>query len=151
MASPKIEVFFLYDASTGVPLTGATPVFDTYKDDLGANLAQPSITEIGGGAYKFTPDITTTPDRGIAYVIDGGATASPRRVARYVRPEDYSTDLVVDLWDMEFGKWQIGTSGPDINRLVTYRTDGVTILKKFNLFDSAGVPTSINPFRRDPI
>ena len=52
---------------------------------------------------------------------------------------------------MEFGKWQIFTSGLDINRLVTYRADGVTILKKFNLFDSAGVPTSINPFRRDPI
>lgn len=150
MASPKIEVFFLYDG-TGAPLTGAVPVFDTYKDDLGVNLTQPSITEIGGGAYKFTPDITTNPNRGIAYVIDGTAAASPRRLARYVRPEDYALDLVVDLWDMEFGKWQIMTSGGDINRLVTYRTDGVTILKKFNLFDSAGVPTSINPFRRDPI
>lgn len=150
MASPKIEVFFLYD-SNGAPLTGATPVFDTYKDDLGTNLSQPTISEIGGGAYKFTPDITTNPDRGIAYVIDGGVSANPRRLARYVRPEDYALDLVLDLHDMEFGKWQIFTSGGDIHRLVTYRADGVTILKKFNLFDSAGVPTAINPFRRDPI
>lgn len=151
MASPKIEVFFLYDASTGAPLTGASPTFDTYKDDLGADLAQPTISEIGGGAYKFTPDLTTDPARGIVYIVDGGASAAPRRQARYVRPEDFAPDLVQDLWDMEFGKWEIKTSGADINRLITYRTDGVTILKKFNLFDSAGVPTSINPFRRDPI
>lgn len=147
MASPKIEVFFLYD-SAGAPLTGATPVFDTYKDDLGTNLAQPSITEIGGGAYKFTPVLD--PARGIAYVVDGGASANPRRLARYVRPEDFATDLVQDLWDIEFGKWQIATSGPDIHRLVLYRPDN-SILKKFDLFDSAGIPTSINPFRRDPI
>lgn len=151
MASPKIEVFFLYNASTGAPLTGVVPVFETYKDDLGTNLTQPAITEIGGGAYKFTPDITTNPNRGIVYVIDGTAAASPRRVARFVRPEDYAADLLPDMYDMDFGKWQIATSGPDVNRMVTYRSDGVTILKKFNLFDSAGVPTSINPFRRDPI
>lgn len=150
MASPKIEVFFLYDGA-GVPLTGATPTFDTYKDDLGANLSQPSITEIGGGAYKFTPDITTDPDRGIAYVVDGGASANPRRLARYIRPEDYALDQIQDLHDLEFGKWQIFTSGGDINRLVTYRPDGTTVLKKFDLFDSAGVPTSINPFRRTPV
>lgn len=147
MASPKIEVFFLYD-SAGAPLTGATPVFDTYKDDLGTNLAQPSITEIGGGAYKFTPVLD--PARGIAYVVDGGASANPRRLARYARPEDFATDLVQDLWDIEFGKWQIATSGPDIHRLVLYRPDN-SILKKFDLFDSAGIPTSINPFRRDPV
>jgi hypothetical protein len=147
MASPKIEVFFLYD-SAGAPLTGATPTFDTYKDDLGANLAQPSITEIGGGAYKFTPVLD--PARGIAYVVDGGASSNPRRLARYVRPEDFATDLVQDLWDIEFGKWQIATSGPDIHRLVLYRPDN-SILKKFDLFDSAGIPTSINPFRRDPV
>ena len=151
MSTPKIEVFFLYDATTQAPLTGAVPVFDTYKDDLGADLSQPSITEIGGGAYKSTRALTTTPTRRIVYVVDGTAAASPRRVARFVRPEDYAPDLLPDMYDMDFGKWQIHTSGPDINRMVTYRIDGVTILKKFDLFDAAGVPTSINPFRRDPI
>lgn len=149
MASPKIEVFFLYD-SAGAPLTGATPTFDTYRRDDGTDLigSAPAITEIGGGAYKFTPVFPT--DHGIAYVIDGGASANPRRLARYARPEDFATDLVQDLWDIEFGKWQIATSGPDIHRLVLYRPDN-SILKKFDLFDSAGIPTSINPFRRDPV
>ncbi len=151
MSSPKIEVFFLYDATTQAPLTGATPTFDTYKDDLGTNLTQPTISEIGGGAYKFTPDITTSPNRGIVYIVDGGASASPRRVARFVRPEDFAVDYLPDMYDMDFGKWQIMVSGPDNHRLVTYRADGVTILKKFDLFDQAGVPTSINPFRRDPV
>jgi hypothetical protein len=151
MPSPKIEVFFLYNATTQAPLTGATPTFDTYRDDLGTVLTPPAITEIGGGAYKFTPDITTNPNRGIVYIVDGGVSASPRRVSRFVRPEDFAPDLLPDMYDMDFGKWQIHTSGPDINRMVFTRPDGTTILKKFNLFDQAGVPTSINPFRRDPV
>lgn len=150
MTSPKIEVFFLYD-NTGAPLTGATPTFDTYKDDLGSNLTQPSISEIGGGAYKFTPDITTNPNRGIAYVVDGGVSSNPRRLARYVRPEDYAVDKLIDLYDLAFGKQQVFTSGGDANRLVTYRTDGITILKKFDLFDSGGSPASVNFYRRDPV
>jgi len=151
MSSPKIEVFFLYNASTGVPLTGAVPTFDTYKDDLGFNLTQPAITEIGGGAYGFTPDITTNPDRGVVYVVNGTISAMPQRLARFIRPEDYAADLLPDMYAMDFGKWEIKTAGLDINRLLTYKLDGSTILKKFNLFDSAGAPTSINPFKRDPI
>lgn len=149
MASPKIEVFFLYDG-TGAPLTGVVPTFDTYRRDDGTDLigTAPAITEIGGGAYKFTPVFPT--DHGIAYVVNGGASANPRRSARYMRPEDYATDLVQDLYDAEFGKWQIFTSGADNHRLVMYRPD-TSILKKFDLFDSAGAPTSINPFRRDPL
>lgn len=148
MASPKIEVLFFYD-NAGAPLTGLTVTFDTYKDDLGSNLAQPTITEIGGGAYKFTPVLN--PARGIVYIVNGGATANPRRQSRFCRPEDYAVDLLQDMSDMDFGKWEIKTTGPDANRMLTYRPDGVTILKRFNLFDAAGVPTSINPFRRDPI
>lgn len=146
--SPKIEVVAFYDAS-GVPLTGLTPTFDTYKDDLGANLTQPAITEIGGGFYKFTPNLTT-PTRGIVYVINGGSTANPQRQARFVRPEDYFPDLLQDLWDVEFGRWQVVTSGLDINKLVLYRPDG-SVLKKFDLLDQAGAPTTVNPYRREPV
>lgn len=146
MSSPQIAVFFLFDG-TGAPLAGVVPTFNAYRRDDGVDLigTAPAITEIGGGAYKFTPVFPA--DHGIAYVIDGGVTASPRYQGKYIRPEDFAVD---DLWNLEFGKWQIHTSGPDLNRLVYYRPD-TTVLKKFDLFDSAGVPTSINPFRRDPI
>lgn len=93
MASPKLEVFFLYNASTGAPLTGATPAFTTYKDETGTNVTQPSISELAGGAYAFTPSFPSA-SHGIFYVVDGGATAAPRYAGRYMRPEDWNGDGV---------------------------------------------------------
>lgn len=149
MASPKIVIFFLFDEATGVPLTGATPTFDTYKDDAGVDVSQPTITEIGGGAYKFTPVFPT--DKGLAFLVNGGVGSAPRRQSGFLRPEDYNLDILTDLGDEAFGKWEIKTTGPDANRLVLYRQDGVTILKKFDLFNSVGSPTYQNPFKRTPV
>lgn len=151
MASPKIEVFFLYSESTGDPLTGQVPTFFTYKDDLGANIAQPTISEIGGGAYKFTP-VFADPDRGIVYVIESGAGAFPLFVSRFMRPEDWNTDDISVVTKITEGRWKIHTSGPDANRLVIYDDDGITPIKKFNLFAADGVtPTTTNPFERVPV
>lgn len=158
MASPTSEVFFVYHISTGAPLTGAAGSFSfvTYKDDLGNNLTPPTITEIGGGAYKF--DITHTPNRGVVYVISTGASGNPGSVARYVRPEDFNTDALPDMQDLieaikdyQEGKWRIFTTGPDANRLVIYAPDGTTVLKKYDLLDSAGDPTYTSPFSRIPV
>jgi hypothetical protein len=50
------------------------------------------------------------------------------------------------------GRWKIHISGPDANRMVFYDVDGITPLKKFDLFQSDGVtPTVINPFERKPV
>jgi hypothetical protein len=35
--------------------------------------------------------------------------------------------------------------------MVTYYPGGLTVLKKFDLFDATGTPTTVNPFRRVPI
>src|SRR5262245_53281190 len=129
MASPKIEVFFIYD-NGGVPIAGATPTFETYKDDLGANLSQPSITEVGGGAYKFTPVFPS--NRGIVYVVLTGG--NPARLAKFIRPEDFNLDnadvptssvasggsgtlepKVDQLLAIAKGKWEIKITGPDAN------------------------------------
>ena len=50
----------------------------------------------------------------------------------------------------EEGRWKIHISGPDANRLVLYDTDDVTPLLKFDLKDSGGAATFINPFERVP-
>jgi len=149
MASPKIEVLFFYSASTGAPLTGLTPTFTTYSDTSGTPVAQPAVSEIGGGAYKFTP--TLTANQGIVYVLDAGATATPRYATRYMRYEDYFTDYTKDIYQYEQGRWKIFTTGPDANRMVFYEDDGTTVLKKFDLLDSAGSPTTSSPFERDPV
>ena len=142
MPSPQIITFFLFTGGN-TPVTGATPSFITYKDETGANLSQPTIHEIGGGAYYFTPVFTV--GHGIAYVI-GTGVANPPLVYGYLRPEGFGVD---SLLDEAFGKWQIMTTGPDINKLVLYRSDG-TVLQKFLLEDGAGTPTYINPYARIP-
>lgn len=149
MASPKIEVLVFYSASTGAPLTGLTPTFTSYTDTSGTPVAQPTISEVGGGAYKFTPTITSS--QGLIYVIDAGATAAPRYVSRYIRYSDWSLDEVLTLLQYETGRWKIFTTGPDANRMVFYEDDGVTVLKKFDLFDSSGSPAVTAVLERDPV
>jgi hypothetical protein len=51
----------------------------------------------------------------------------------------------------EEGRWKIHITGGDANRLVLYDTDNVTPLLKFDLKDSGGAATFINPFERLPV
>ena len=93
MASPRLEVFAVYDALTGVPKTGyaASLVFSAYKTDLGVDVTpQPAIIEIGGGLYGFLP-VFADLARGIAYIVSTTG-ASPAYVSRYMRPEDWRAD-----------------------------------------------------------
>jgi hypothetical protein len=161
MASPKLEAFALFHLTTGNPLTGQAGAmsFLTYKDDLGANVFPlPTITEIGGGWYGFSPTFPVSPLRAVVYTVDTGANGNPAKVGRYMRPEDYNADGIPDLQtmltqlrDFTEGKWQIVTSGADANRLVVYAADGVTVLKKFDLLDANNLPTAVNPFKRSPV
>lgn len=146
MASPKLEVFALFDLTTNAILTGQVPTFLTYKNDLGVNVAQPTISEIGGGLYGFLPAFTD--GRGIGYIIDTGANANPTRISRYMRAEDYIGE---DVNDFVRGKWEIKATGPDANRFIVYAPDGVTVLKKYDLEDVLGNPTTTNPFSRTPV
>ena len=157
MSSPALEVFAIFDSATGLPLSGlaAGASFLSYVNDLGVAVAQPIISEIGTtGLYFFSP-VFADPARAIAYIIDFGATASPRRSWRYMRPEDWATDSisadVAVLKQIAIGKWEIKTTGADANTLILYQADGVTVLQKFLLADSVGTPTSINPYKRSPI
>ncbi len=150
MATPTPEVFFVYD-ETGVPLTGAAAgmSFVAYRTEAGIVITpEPSITEIGGGGYSFTPATPPT-NHGIVYVLQTGGY--PAYVARYYRPEDYYPDKILGIESFLFGKWEIKTAGPDANRIIYYQPDGTTVLAKFDLLDSNGDPTTLNPFLRDPV
>jgi hypothetical protein len=90
MASPKVEVFFAYDSVTGLPKPGLVPTFSSYTTEAGvAIVPQPSITDVGGGAYEFTP-VFADPAHGIIYQVATGA--SPGYWGRYMRPEDWNDD-----------------------------------------------------------
>jgi hypothetical protein len=148
MASPQIFTFFLFDETTGAPFPGQAPAFDSYNDDTGTPVTPPTITDTGAGAYTFTPVFPV--DKGLAFVINGGAGTSPRYQAGFLRPEEFYVDLILDLNDVAFGKWEIKTAGPDNNRLILYRPDG-SVLKKFDLTDVSATPSPVDTYKRNPV
>lgn len=147
--SAKIEVFMIFDEITFLPKPGQTPVFLSYMDSDGTAITPPSIVQLSGGVYKFTPVFAA--NQSIVYVIDTGAGNTPRYYTRYLRPEDWTIeDDISYLKDYGSGKWEIFNSGINNNKLILYKADGVTVLRKFGLYDAAGLPTTTNPFKRIP-
>jgi hypothetical protein len=139
MPSPQIVQFTLIDPSTFAPVTGAVPTFVTYKDETGTNLSQPTIHEVGGGAYYFTPVFTL--DHTIHYLINPNASSQPVRVAGMVRPEDFAQE----------GQWRIFNTGGNTNQLWYYAADNTTVLAKYDLFDFDGNPASVGVAQRVPL
>ncbi len=126
--------------------------FTYYKKTDGAtstDVTPPSIIELGGGAYSFTP-VFADETKGIFYTLNTGTNANPPNVNRFMRPEDWISDDIQTLIDIETGKWQVFTSGPNVNKMIFYAQDGVTELYSFDLFDAAGNPTFANFFKRVP-
>jgi hypothetical protein len=152
MPSPQIEVFAVYNSSTGAPLSGQSPLmsFATYKDDLGANvLPVPTISEIGStGIYKFTPTLPASAARGLVYQINMGAGAIPAYVARYVRAEDWYSDEIRNVRKVLTNRYRIDTA---LNQLIIYDDDATTPLYTFDLQDGTGAPSITNILRRNPV
>lgn len=77
------ETFGAFDPD---PLAGLTPSWLAYKNlDTGANVSQPTITELGNGLYKFTKPAVGDPLGG---VVDLGSGADPR----YLKYEAQNVD-----------------------------------------------------------
>lgn len=148
MASPKDVAFPIYNASTRAPATGQTPTFTVYKNSSGTDVTAPSITEIGGGFYKFTP-VFADPTKYLVAIIDCGSANDPRYLSLQIRPEDYHVDLIPDIRDEALGEWRIFKTGPNQNQMILYRVDG-TELARFDLKDSDGTATTAKVFWRDP-
>jgi len=55
---------------------------------------------------------------------------------------------VTFMKDIEGGKWEIDTVN---NQMVFYKSDNVTEVARFNLFNSAGVAASENIFKRERV
>jgi hypothetical protein len=70
--------FALFD-STGAPLAGAGPSFYRYVNAVtGAPITSPLISDLGGGLYAFDVADADLAGGGVAYLVDGGASAAPR-------------------------------------------------------------------------
>jgi len=89
-------IYLMFFTMAGAPETLLTPTIITYKKvSDGADVADPpSITEIGGGFYKFT----ATPTEAIAVSIDGGASltnAFERYKVMQITPNDDNLDAAI--------------------------------------------------------
>lgn len=58
--------------------------------------------------------------------------------------------LIATIKKVIANRMKIFVTGGDANKMVVYEDDETTVFKKFGLKDSAGAPTSTNPFERDP-
>lgn len=151
--SPQIEVFWIYSLSTGAPLTGQTGnmSFSFYADDLGVAITpQPTITEVGGGAYKFTPAFAGDGRAAVYTLHINNVDASPAYVNRLVRKEDWYPDLIARIQAITEGHWKISTVGADANTLTLYDKNGTTVLQQWSLFDNVGLPTTTKIYERRP-
>ena len=82
-----IRTYSIGVKNNGVPTAGLSPVFSAlYQLSDDAPVAGPTITEVGGGLYKFTVDVTEA----LVGVIDTGASipASSRYIFTELTPSD---------------------------------------------------------------
>lgn len=107
----------------------------------------------GTGTYQLRLQTTDVDIPGtLMYLVKSATSDTFVGSVKVVANEEADTfSRVTDMHDETFGKWRIFTTGPDANRLVMYRPDGVTVLKKFDLKTASGAPTVVNPFIRDPL
>jgi len=114
-------VYKVYFANGGVPATGLSPVWNTLKNvsDGTDYTPQPSITEVGGGWYKFT----FTPPNDISGAIDGTATLgdADRYVSALLTADDFNLDNTVSsvapaVWDVPAASHDAaGSTGEALN------------------------------------
>lgn len=96
-------IYVLSFTSGAAPKTGLSPTIITYKKiSDGSDVASPpSISEVGGGLYKFT----ATSTEALGVVVDGGATLSnaERYKVMQITPNDGSLDAAVSSRSLEAG------------------------------------------------
>lgn len=135
---------------------------DTNVTAIDTKLGIPAGVSVSADIADVPNTVWDEPLAGHATAGTSGKTLSdiaPAAIASAVWDEDVTTHttantagrILTDANHEMFGKWQIFTAGPDMNRLVLYKTDGVTVLKKFDLQDDGGIPTTTNPFIRIPV
>ena len=144
MATKSIITAFIKDDKT--PATGITPtVRIRLVSDNSLIVTDESMVELGDGMYKYS---FTSYDPSIEYAIrcDAGIIVGLSNRYSFVSTEnDYTLELSY-LKDITDGRWRIVS-----NQMIFYKSDNITELARFNLFDSSGIPSEINVFDRQRV
>lgn len=139
-------ILIAFFSDKGVPETGLSPTIDVWEDDGTHVVNAENMTEIAGGFYKY--DFAGY-DESKDYCIRADGTDTLAENDRYVFTTNEIGQITEDLTflqDIEGGKWQI--TG---NQMIFYKSDNVTEVARFNLFDDAGVAAVLNVFKRERV
>jgi hypothetical protein len=116
-------VFF---KNAGVPATGLTPVWSSLRrvSDTTTYLPLPTITEIGGGFYKFV----ATPSEALVGVIDGGiALPAADRYSQVVIPIGLATSFGSVPVTVTFNDTVNSVPIPDVECVVLNQDESIIV------------------------
>ncbi len=158
-STPKIIVRLV--DSQGAPVLGKTAV------NITASSADPAGTVAAIAGFTFV-ELTTGTFASQGYYVMG-ATIPTSSVGTWTvdiacaGAQNWTAQYLVStyLWDdiktdttlirkVQTNRWKIFVSGPNANKLIVYDDDATTPLLTFNLKDSTGAATFVNPFERAP-
>ena len=149
-----------YDTYTGIQTILGMPAGASVSADIAAVYAS-----TGAGLSTTVGNIYTSVGAALATAVAGVQTTANNIYSRIGAPvgASISADIasthaavtaqaadITKIRKIEGNRWKIITTGPGANTMVVYDDDGVTPYITFNLFDSAGVPTFVNPYERAP-
>lgn len=115
------NTYVVYFSDSGVAATGLTPTWDTLKRvSDGADQSQPSISEVGGGWYKYT---TTIPvGETWVGVINGGVSLGD--VDRFVPIDMRENDFDLDKFEEIFVTTKFDEDSDSLTLVVFMLRDG---------------------------
>ena len=100
----------------------------------------------GSGSLWYYSYVSTLTEG--KYIIEYTITDNEAEV--YIQTEDLNIGYLESdlefIKDIEGGKWEILA-----NQMVFFKSDGVTEIARFNLFDSAGSPSMTEVFKRERV
>jgi len=153
----NIIAFFSDD---GAPKAGLVPTLRIrLVSDGTLTITDDAMSEVGDGWYKY--DFTAyTGSVDYAIRCDGGVTLTNVDRYMFAGNENYVDDIwgaaLTDhtvsgsigaamnfTYDMEGGRWHLVG-----DQMVFYKSDNVTEVARFNLFDATGVPTTQSAYER---
>lgn len=133
--------------------SGDTVKIDVYRlSDNNKVVDGASTSEVSStGTFKYLFNIVVTEKTEFLLIMNNGTTDKKGKLILGGYPDDLSDKIVlvgdnVDfIKEIEGGRWRINTS---TNQMVFYKSDNVTVVATFNLFDSSGDASSTNVFER---
>lgn len=150
VSTEDVQLVFLpfINKNTGNPYLGSDTVTLQIRRPDNTLLPSPPVPLFDSTIQLWTASIPHTSfmiGQWLIIATSNGAGTSPQN--QVFTWGDYVDDIQESRQAM-LGKWKID---PLTKRLYLYEDDGVTILKMFDLKDSAGNPSVANIFERDPV